>query len=81
MDPSQDPRNTGESIAQGIPGVGILMMLRKMGEQMPDGLERAMQMLGLRQQPAPPLNQPLPQHGGFDAQGNPIINQPTKRFY
>ena len=79
---ADDPKQFGEQIAQGLPGVGILMMLRKMGEAgMPSGLERAMQMLGLRQQAAPPLNQPLPRHGGMDEQGNPIIIPPQGRTY
>ena len=79
---ADDPKNMGESIAQGLPGVGILMMLRKMSEGgMPSGLERAMEMLGLRQPAAPPLNQPLPRHGGMDAQGNPIIIPPQGRTY
>ena len=82
---ADDPKNMGEGIAQGLPGVGILMMLRKMSEGgVGNGIERAMEMLGLRQQqqqPAPPLNQPLPRHGGMDAQGNPIIIPPQGRTY
>jgi hypothetical protein len=78
---ADDPRNTGESIAQGLPGVGILMMLRKMGEQAPDSLQRAMQMLGIGGPTAPPINQPLPRHGGMDANGQPIIIPPQGRTY
>jgi hypothetical protein len=81
---ADDPRNTGEAIAQGLPGVGILMMLRRLGEQGgSEGLQRAMQMLGVGQpqQAAPPITQPLPRHGGMDANGQPIIIPPQGRSY
>jgi len=73
---AEDPRLAGESVAQGIPGVGILQMLQQLGTKLPGGIQQIMQMLGAQQQQPPPLNAPLPRHGGFDAQGRPIIIPP-----
>jgi hypothetical protein len=48
---AEDPTQMGEQVGQGIPGVGILMMLRKLGEQVPGYAQQAMQYLGLGQPP------------------------------
>ena len=79
MTPEQDPLNAGQALAQGIPGVNILMMLRKLGEQAPDSLQQALKLLGLGQQVQGqnyPVNAPLPRYGGQDQSGNPIIVPP-----
>jgi len=85
---AQNPLNTGEEVAQSIPGVqgglGILMMLRKLTDGAPGGIGRIMEMLGAGGV-APPMgqgrpqyrpDQPLPRSGGVDANGNPIIIPP-----
>lgn len=64
MDPEQNPLNMGQQIAQGIPGVNILTMLRNMGEQAPNVLNQAMELLGLRKPQAMPVQR--------DAMGRPI---------
>jgi len=52
-----DPRNTGENIAQGIPGVNILQLIRQFGEQLPGLGQRAMELLGIPTR-VPPTGQP-----------------------
>jgi hypothetical protein len=84
--PGQDPTQYGEQVAQQLPGVGILQMLRGLGQRLPEtaqgGLQAALEALGLRQPPPPPplrgaiptprdaQGRPLP----VDAQGRPLIN-------
>jgi hypothetical protein len=48
---ANDPRNYGEQIAQGIPGVGILMMLRQLGEALPGKAQQALELLGIQRGP------------------------------
>ncbi len=75
---ADNPLQTGEQVAQGIPGVNILQMMRSLGEKMgPGAMQQIMQMLGATPpQPAPPLNARLPRYGGTDANGQPIIIPP-----
>jgi len=71
---ANDPNNMGQNIAQGMPGVGILMMLRNLFSQQqqpnPNAAAQAMQHLGVPQQQRPPM--PTPR----DAMGRPLPIDP-----
>jgi hypothetical protein len=82
MDPKDNPQNAGPAMAQQIPGVGILMALRQMGEKIGPGMmQQVMQMLTGGGQPQGPMqggpqyrpDQQLPRHGGIGPDGQPII--------
>jgi hypothetical protein len=82
--PGQDPLQYGEQIGQSLPGVGILQMLRGLGQRLPEtaqgGLQAALEALGLRQPPAPPtFTRPgyAPMPTPRDAQGRPLPIDPN----
>lgn len=76
----ENPQNAGPEIARQLPGVGILMMLRQMGQQMPGSIEQVMQLLGAGRPgaggPQYRPDQALPRHGGIGPDGQPIIIPP-----
>ena len=72
-----DPRKLGGGIANSIPGVQPLAQgLDWLGQNAVDPLMAILQQYGILPQAAPPINGPLPQFGGLDANGQPIVNQP-----
>lgn len=77
---ADDPRNMGQHVAQQIPGVPLLMMLRQAGEQMPGMMDKVMQLLGMGPQRSPfqggqqyGINDTLPRSPGVGPDGRPII--------
>lgn len=87
MDPEQDPKNMGPAIAKNMPIASTIAwigpLLQKYGEQIPANWSQVMEKLGLGAPPQPTYraDQPLPRHGGLDANGQPVIIQPQDRFY
>lgn len=62
-----DPRQIGEQVAQGLPGVGWLMLLRQLGERMPGMAQSAMEYLAPGMMQGPPRDN-VPR----DQQGRPL---------
>ena len=77
-----DPNNMGQQIASGWPGMGILMMLKRLSSAAPGEADKAMQNLGIQPQaqaqaavPAQ-AQQQMPWFVPRDAQQRPIPVDP-----
>jgi hypothetical protein len=79
MAQSEDPKDFGQNILEGIPGYGILQMLKNAGRAIPEGYEQAKQFLGIS--PRPPVSVTLPPGQAMpvprDAQGRPLPIDPA----
>ncbi len=70
------PQQTARNIAGSVSGVLPFEQIGQMGQQGIGALMQLLQRLGLGGPQPPPINEPLPQWGGLDEQGNPIIIPP-----
>jgi hypothetical protein len=72
-----------KEIARGMTKFNPVTMIPLGAQRINEGLQELLRMLGLTggQQPAPPIDQPLPRFGGLDEQGNPIVIPPDRRRY